>query len=195
MKQVKPFKLCVIVLMSAVNVVGANVALVTRCPIYLDSIGTVMSAALFGPLCGIITGVLGSFTCGITTDIYSLYYIPVQFATGFFAGLIFKKFRPHGWDLLPKAACISIPATVIGSIITASVFHGITSSGSALLVQLLNKAVGMDLTVSICLVQALTDYGNCAVSLFLACAVLKVLPAQIQDAIRREHHTWKGTVE
>lgn len=193
MRKLGPFKICVIVLMAVVNVIGANIALVTRLPIYLDSIGTVMCAALFGPACGIVSGVLGSFTCGITTDIYSLYYIPVQFATGFFSGMIFKKCGPHGWDIILKAACVSIPATVVGSVITACVFHGITSSGSALLVQLLNKCVGMNLTLSICLVQALTDYANCAVSIVAACAVLKVLPVQIKDAVRRSNIS-NGTI-
>ena len=74
-------KQCMVALGIVLNIVGAFLALNLRIPIYLDSIGTVLSGALLGPVYGVVTGVLGSFISGITFDIYSLYYAPVQILT------------------------------------------------------------------------------------------------------------------
>ncbi len=40
----------------ALNVVGANIALMLKLPLYLDSMGTVLAAAVFGPVGGLLTG-------------------------------------------------------------------------------------------------------------------------------------------
>lgn len=66
-------KQCMVALGIVLNIVGAFIALNLRLPIYLDSVGTVLSGALLGPVYGVATGVLGSLISGITFDIYSLY--------------------------------------------------------------------------------------------------------------------------
>ena len=81
---------CMVALGIVLNIVGAFIALNLHLPVYLDSIGTVMNAALFGPVYGIMTGILGSLVSGFTFDIYSLYFAPVQIFTGLMAGLMFK---------------------------------------------------------------------------------------------------------
>ena len=75
----------------ALNVVGAFIALNLRLPIYLDSIGTILIACMLGPKYAVITGVGGSLVSGMTFDIYSLYFAPVQITTGYLAGLMYKK--------------------------------------------------------------------------------------------------------
>ena len=67
-------KQCMVALGIVLNIVGAFIALSLRLPVYLDSVGTVLSCALLGPVYGVATGVLGSLISGITFDIYSLYY-------------------------------------------------------------------------------------------------------------------------
>ena len=75
----------------ALNVVGAFIALNLRLPIYLDSIGTILIACMLGPKYAVITGVGGSLVSGMTFDIYSLYFAPVQITTGYLAGIMYKK--------------------------------------------------------------------------------------------------------
>ena len=83
-------KQCMIAIGIVINIVGAFLALNLRLPVYLDSIGTVLVSGLLGPVYGMVTGVLGSLISGITFDIYSLYYAPVQLFTGLMAGLVFR---------------------------------------------------------------------------------------------------------
>ena len=59
------------------NLIGGQLALLLRLPIYLDSIGTIFSAALLGPFYGMFPSLLSGVILGMTSDIYSLYYAPV----------------------------------------------------------------------------------------------------------------------
>ena len=43
-------KMCVIALAIVLNVIGGQIALLFHLPIYLDSMGTIMIAMLYGPL-------------------------------------------------------------------------------------------------------------------------------------------------
>ena len=172
---------CFLALAAALNLVGGFIALSLRLPIYLDSIGTMLAATLLGPICGMLPGLVSGFT----SDIYALYYIPVQLITGILTGIVFRKMQPRKLQLIPAAALISIPGTVVSSTITAVVFGGITSSGSTILVQLLSHA-GLSMTASVCVVQALTDYADRVLSLMLTVAVMAAIPSSVKNSI------WKG---
>ena len=189
MRKFSTNKLCLLALCSVINLIGGHIALLFRLPVYLDSLGTVFAAALMGPLSGMIPGIISNLIGGVTTDIYALYYLPVQMITGGIAGLLFQKISFHERKRLIKillgAGIISIPGTVISSSITAIVFGGITSSGSTLVVQLLHH-LGLGLTASVCIVQGLTDYADRAIVLALTVALLAVVPSSIKIAADKE---------
>ena len=159
----RTLKLTTLALCGVINILGGTIALLLRLPVYLDSIGTVLAAALFGPAAGLVPGLISGLISGMTSDVYAFYYIPVQLVIGLVAGLVFRRLRPShtagsrseslslrsmGWKLFPAALVISLPGTVVSSTITAVVFGGITSSGSTVLVQLLHS-LGMNLTLSV----------------------------------------------
>ncbi|MCI5650067.1 MAG: ECF transporter S component [Fusicatenibacter sp.] len=187
MKRPNALQLCFLAFCAALNLIGGTIALMLRLPIYLDTLGTMLSAALFGPLWGMVPGLISGLISGFTSDIYALYYIPVQLIIGFLTGCVFSKRNPKGWRLVPAAAMISLPGTVVSSAITAFVFGGITSSGSTVLVQLLH-GFGMNLTLAVCMVQAATDYVDRILVLALTLAVLSLLPGSIR------YHLQKGDV-
>lgn len=78
-------------LAAVLNIAGANLALLIRIPLYLDTLGTFLAAILFGPFYGMVPGFLSGILTGMTTDIYSLFYLPVQLLTGLTAGLFFYE--------------------------------------------------------------------------------------------------------
>lgn len=166
-------KITLIALAIVINIVGSYIALVLHLPIYLDSIGTIMTAILLGPFYGLFPGVLSALITGMTSDIYALYYMPVGVVLGIVTGLIFQKNKTN--KLFVKAFCISVPASLISACITATIFGGITSSGSTMLVQLLAKTP-LGLTLSCLIVQFFTDYFDRLLSLWLVFSVIKKLP-------------------
>ena len=176
-------KQCMIAIGIVINIVGAFLALNLRLPVYLDSIGTVLVSGLLGPVYGMVTGVLGSLISGITFDIYSLYYAPVQLFTGLMAGLVFRTVWLKGRRLPIGSLAVSLPTSVVSAMITAFLFGGITSSGSSYLVVLMNN-LGMNLTLSCFLVQVLTDYGDKLIAVILVTATLRSMTPEMKLKIR-----------
>ncbi len=176
-------KMCVIALAIVLNVIGGQIALLFHLPIYLDSMGTIMIAMLYGPVYGMLPPLLYGLVMGFTLDIYSLYFMPVGLMLGLMTGLVSKYFSLKQWRMIPGAMLITIPGTIVSSIITAVLFGGITSSGSTIIVQVLNKA-GLGLTASVFIVQILTDYLDRLLSLVVVSYLLRVIPS---DLYRKEN--------
>lgn len=166
------YKICLIAFAICINYIGGQIALYLKLPIYLDSIGTVFIAAVLGPFYGMLPNALSGLLMGMTGDIYSLYYAPVGIVLGFTTGLVYRKYQPEKWKIIPAAVMITLPATIISSCITAFLFGGITSSGSSVLVQILSKTpLGM---VGSCFaVQFVTDYVDRLICLYLAAVLMK----------------------
>ena len=112
----RTLKLTTLALCGVINILGGTIALLLRLPVYLDSIGTVLAAALFGPAAGLVPGLISGLISGMTSDVYAFYYIPVQLVIGLVAGLVFRRLRPShtagsrseslslrsmGWKLFP----------------------------------------------------------------------------------------------
>ncbi len=174
-------KITLIALAVVINIVGSYIALGLHLPIYLDSMGTIMTAILLGPFYGLFPGVLSALITGMTSDIYALYYMPVGIVLGIVTGFVFQKNKSN--KLFIKAFCISIPASLISACITANVFGGITSSGSTMLVQLLAKTP-LGLTLSCLIVQFFTDYFDRLLSLWLVFSVIKKLPDSLTNKLK-----------
>ncbi len=160
----------------AINIVGAFIALGLKLPIYLDSIGTIMIAAILGPKYAIITGLCGSIVSGITFDIYSLYFAPVQISTGLLAGIMYKRDFLKGFKIPLGVFAFALPTSILSSIIASEVFGGITSSGSSYIVQLLST-FGMSKVSSILITQICTDYADKFIGVLLVNFAVSVLPS------------------
>lgn len=171
-------KLCIIAFAIALNVIGGHIALLLHLPVFLDSMGTILIAILFGPVYGMLPPLLYGLVMGFTVDIFSLYYMPVGILLGLVTGLVSRKYSLKSWRIIPGAFLITIPGTIASAVITAVLFGGITSSGTTVLVQILNKA-GLNLTASVFIVQILADYLDRLISLFLVTALLAVLPQEL----------------
>ena len=185
-KKLTVLQMCFLALAAVLNIAGANIALLLRIPLYLDTLGTFLSAMLFGPFYGMIPGLLSGLLTGFTTDIYSLFYLPVQLVTALAAGFLFyeKSFKTGKYRILLFAAAVTVPGTIVSASITAFLFGGITSSGSSILVQLLHHT-GLNLTASVFCVQLLTDYLDRAVMLCLSVLVLGILPASMLAVLKK----------
>ena len=140
----------------ALNVVGAFIALNLRLPIYLDSIGTILIACMLGPKYAVITGVGGSLVSGMTFDIYSLYFAPVQITTGYLAGL--------------------------SATIAAFLFGGVTSSGSSYIVQILSH-FNVPIVVGVFVTQVFTDYADKFLAVVLVGIVVNSMPKALKTSM------------
>ena len=169
-KKITTYQICLVALAVGVNIVGGQIALFLKLPVYLDSIGTIFAGAVLGPWFGMIPNILSGIFMGMTVDIYSLYFAPV----GIVSGLVFQKMSVKKGRIFLAAAVISVPGTIVSALINAVLFGGVTSSGSSILVQMLSKTP-LGLTGSIFTVQFLTDYADRCISVFAVSALITAM--------------------
>lgn len=160
-----------IALSITINLIGANIALFLKLPIYLDLIGTLLIAVLLGPSYAFLSALLSALLNWMTTDIFSLYFSPVAITVALLTGLLcHKNIKLKALPL--KALIISIPGTIVASLITVILFHGITSSGSSIIANFMH-GLGLDMTLSLVLVQLVTDYTDRLISLIIVIFIIK----------------------
>ncbi len=116
----------------AVNVVIGEIVVLLKLPVYLDSIGTVLVAALCGPWAGALTGALANTIWGLLIDPNALPWWPVAFFIGFVAGWcarggLFKSW----WKVAITGFLVALTAALVSTPIAVYIYGGITASGSS----------------------------------------------------------------
>lgn len=164
----------------SINVVGAFIAYVLKLPIYLDSIGTILIAAILGPKYAMISGVLGSLVSGVTFDVYSLYFSPVQITTGLLSGIMFKKGLLNGRKIPLGTFIFVLPTSIISAMIATVVFGGVTSSGSSYIVQALEVLSIGNLFSNVFLTQIFTDYIDKLTGVVLVNLGINAMPKELR---------------
>lgn len=183
-KKISAVQICFIALGVVINIVGGFIGLTFRLPIYMDSIGTILVASVIGPWGGIVTALLGGLISGMT-DIYAIYFLPAGMIVGGIAGKLFPKVAEKKWSIPFIGLLITIPGTLVSACINAFVFGGVTSSGSSILVLILNH-LGVNLVVSAMLTQVVTEYLDRCIAIFLVYEVYSVLSSEMKRKIKGE---------
>ena len=179
MKRSNTFKITIMSIAVVINIVGAFIATTLKLPIFIDTIGTFLSAFLFGPVGGMLTGMVTSLINGLTFDPYSLYFIPVQAIIGLMAGICYKKNLFKGKFLILGIIITTVMGSIVASLISACVFGGITSSGTSFIVMYLKEA-GVNIVTSVFSTQILFDLIDKGITVLLVLTILKALPANIK---------------
>ena len=182
-RKITSFQICLIAMAVCLNVAGAQIALVLRLPILLDSIGSILTGALMGPWFGLIPSLLSGIILGMTVDIYSLYFAPAGMLVGLMAGLRFKHYTVSKSRLLWQAGFVTLPSAVVSAFICYGLFGGVTSSGSAILVQILGQTP-VGLFFSTLLVQIVTEWIDRGIGLFLVICVVQAMPSQLRSRLK-----------
>lgn len=191
-KKINTYQICLVALAVGINIVGGQIALFLKLPVYMDSIGTILVGAVLGPWFGMIPNLLSGIFMGMTVDIYSLYFAPVGMITGLLSGVVFRKMSVRNGKILIASVLISVPGTIVSAVINTVLFGGVTSSGSSILVQLLSKT-SLGLTGSIFAVQFLTDYADRCISVFAVSVCITAMGGELCRKLTGRLHN-NGTI-
>ena len=167
--------LVLIVISIAINMIGGQLASMVKLPIFLDSIGTLISAVLLGPVIGMLTGLLTNLLWGLLTDPIAAAFAPV-------AGWLARA----GWfRTLPKVVVsgviITLAVTVVAVPLRTALFGGVTGSGADLFVAWMHS-MGQNLVESV----AITVIGANLVDKILTAVIVWLLLRQLP--IRTTRH-------
>lgn len=123
----------------ALNIVVSNVVFALKLPIWLDSIGVVLTAVLAGfwpaALVGVITGL-----ASLITNPSNIFYIPLFVVTALVASQLARRggfstfLRSLGSGIIG-----GIATGITGSLITILVYGGLSSTGTGIIAGLLRQ--------------------------------------------------------
>jgi len=128
-----PYKLSlqIILLSLALNLLGATLTTLMNVPLFLDAIGTMLSAVFLGPWIGGVLGLMTNIIKGIAYTPHSIPFAPVNFAIGILTGYLTIYAKDFRRPLIPLAigGIVGLATPVLAAPIAAYLFGGITAHG------------------------------------------------------------------
>ena len=168
-----------------INVIGARLALLFRLPLFLDSIGTVLAAALGGYMPGIAVGFLTNVLNGFsdfTTAYYSSISVLIAICSAYLAGKgAFRRVL-----LLPAAALVlALIGGGLGSVLTWFLYGGGIGEGiSAPIARSFYASGTLSLFLSQLSADLLIDLMDKLLTVFVAALVLRLVPQRFSERFR-----------
>lgn len=161
----------------AINIIGGQVAAQLKLPLFLDSIGTTIVAAIMGPWVGAISGLLSNIIGAlINGNILSSLFGLANIATALIVGYMAKtgKFKTVFQAII--ATCgTALANALIGAPIAVVVYGGIQGSGVDLAVAGL-LALGNDIMGAAFLARLPINLADKGIAVFVAWLILRRLP-------------------
>ena len=175
-----------------INVIGARLALFFRLPLFLDSIGTVLAAALGGYMSGIAVGFLTNVLNGLsdfTTAYYSSINVLIAICSAYLAGRGAFRRVPR---LLPAALVLALIGGGLGSILTWFLYGGGIGEGiSAPIARSFYESGKLSLFLSQLSADLLIDLIDKLFTVLIAALVLRLVPRRFSD---RFHPAGQGQI-
>jgi energy-coupling factor transport system substrate-specific component len=159
------------------NVVLGTVVSMLKIPLlFLDTIGTILIAVLFGPWWGVLTGGLTNVVLGATTGGSAIFFGLVNMAIALVVGFIARRFGFTKWYVaLSTGVLLSIIAPLIGTPIAVAVYGGLNGSGMDVVVLWL-RASGESVFASTFISRITGNFVDKIVTCFLVMFLITRLP-------------------
>ena len=169
----------------AMNIVLGIITSALGIPLYLDTLGTVLSAAILGPVPGIIVGALSNIITGLIYSVSDIPFCLVNMAVGLIVGLVAKK-----WIFVIVPAVItgiahSFICSAIGTPIGIYVYGGLNGSVSDMLVMSLvqgGKTIFQASFLRNVASNLIDKIGTC----IIGCLLIKTMPMRFMDNFKKE---------
>ena len=175
-----PRLLALIPLAVGINLALGKIASATSLPVYLDTVGTVLVAALVGPGAAVITGLLSQTTFTILDGkLMWMAFLPVHLGVALFAGWMARlgmfasplRAAGSGFGLGILAATLSWPISYL-------LFGGVTAGGVTIITTVFT-ALGVPLEWAVYGASLSTDVLDKSVTFLLVYVVLASLPRRM----------------
>ncbi|KOP79934.1 ECF transporter S component [Cytobacillus solani] len=161
----------------AMNVILGTIISAMKIPLlFLDTIGTVLMAVIFGPWWGALTGLLTNVVLGVTTSPTAFFFGLVNVAIAIVVGLMARKFNFTKWYIaLITGILLSIIAPLIGTPIAVAVFGGLDGSGMDVIV-LWMRAAGESIFASTFISRITGNFVDKIITCLLVMFIVIKLP-------------------
>lgn len=169
----------------AMNIVLGIITSALGIPLYLDTLGTVLSAVILGPVPGMIVGSLSNIITGLMYSVTDIPFFIVNMMVGLIVGLVAKKFK---YDIIPAVITglvLSFVCPAIGTPIGIYVYGGLNGTASDMLVMSLVQA-GHDIFQASFLRNVGSNLIDKVGTCVIAWALIKAMPMRFLDNFKKE---------
>jgi energy-coupling factor transport system substrate-specific component len=182
MRNRKTFIMVMCAMTIAINIVLGTLVQKLQIPLlFLDTIGTIFAAVLFGPwygaLVGTVTNVLTPILTGNPKDIP---FFIVNAAVGIIVGYMVKKFKFSMVTAVVTGVILSIVCPLVGTPIAVGVYGGITGSGNDIIFTWLKQS-GVEIFTSAFIPRITGNFIDKIGSCILVFLAMKYIPAQYKN--------------
>ncbi len=161
----------------AVNLVIGQIVAALLLPVYLDSVGTMLVAALVGPRAAIATGLVSQVLAAVISGNFAwLPFGVVQIVIALYAWAAARLglFR-RVWTAVPAGFVLGALAATCSAPISYFVFGGVTAGGVTLMTTVL-RTLGAPLGAAVAYSSFATDLLDKSIACGLVAVLLRGLP-------------------
>ncbi|MBR5340616.1 MAG: ECF transporter S component [Erysipelotrichaceae bacterium] len=168
----------------AINYIGGQLASSLSLPIYMDSIGTAIVAAIMGPWVGAASGVLFNIISAlvggnIMASLFGICNIGTGLIVGYMARMgKFKKLWP---DVVIASILVAVWNAATGAPIAMAVYGGIDGNAGTNIMIAAMQNMGRDLFSSAFLARIPTNLLDKGIACVVAWLILSKLPENMQN--------------
>lgn len=170
-----------------INYVGKLFASALKLPLWLDSIGTVLSSMLGGPILGALSGAINNIIFGLTADPMSFVYAGTSIAIGLVAGILaFKGWMDDFGKAFISGLIVSIVAAVVSTPLNIKFWGGQTGNawGDAVFAAMMAKQYPLWLASLVD--EIIVDVPDKVATVLVSFAIFKNLPKQLTSLFKSE---------
>ena len=151
-------------------------------PLYLDTIGTVLVAALAGPVAGMTTGALNNVVWGLLNPA-ALPFAAGAALIGYLSGVFIHRFHAfkHLGTVVLYGLLLGLVGGMVAAPVAAFVYGGTAGVGTGALVSLFRE-MGGSLIASVTTQAFISDPVDKILVMLVAYATVKALPKRTVDA-------------
>jgi energy-coupling factor transport system substrate-specific component len=168
-----------------INIIGGEIATFLKLPVFLDSIGTILSGCLLGPIGGVLVGLFSNILLGIISDPTYIPFAVVNMFIGIVSGIIGYKWGLNLKNAIIIGIILGIFCPVIGTPIAVYLFGGLTGGGVDLLTAVFIKS-GYDIFSSAFLARLPSNLVDKLISSLVVYYIIKSLPNHIVDTLKQK---------
>lgn len=175
--QFSPKTLALIPITVGINLIGSTIASMLKLPLFLDIIGTIMSAALAGPWAAALVGLLTNLFLALLSNPVYLTYSLVNVGCGLVTGYMIRggMFKRVWGVVLTCLSCTAISA-MLSSAITVFVYGGATgATGSSVFTAALIAAT-KDIVKSVVTTSFIENLVDRSLTFLIVVILLKRIP-------------------
>lgn len=165
----------------AMNIVLGIITSAIGIPLYLDTLGTVLSAAILGPVPGLIVGALSNIITGLIYSVSDIPFCLVNMAVG----LVAKKWKFGIVPAIITGLALSFICPAIGTPIGIYVYGGLNGTVSDMLVMSLvqgGKSIFQASFLRNVASNLIDKVGTCVIG----CLLIKAMPMKFLDNFKKE---------